>query len=229
MDYKWVKLSYFAIYKTLVIESEDLSIAEVAETIADNFANVDDIIDQESRTIPDKAMENISKELNDPSKIEEDTEIEDDSSTESSTSLSTTASTEAGNDGLDTREILLISFGSFFEALFIGITIYFFIMDKKTSGLIGCAVSVLIRKLALPRSFVSLWLFSNFNCHRLFLAWKRNIQWGRNRTNGIQCASCDDFRSNDNYSPCQMLQTYCENFFTKKSNWNDKFKLYEYS
>ena len=147
---------YFATYKTLVIESEDLSIAEVAKTIADNFANVDDIIDEESRTIPDKAMENISEELKYPSKIEEDTEVEDDSSTKSPTSPLTTASTEAGKDGLDTREILLISFGSFFEVLFIGAAIYFFIMDKKTSGLIGCAVSVLIRKLALPRSFVSL-------------------------------------------------------------------------
>ena len=128
-----------------------MSITEVAETIVDNFENVDEIIDEDSRTIPNNAMENISQVLNDTSKIEDNTE-EDNNSPINSTTPSppeltlTTASTGTENDGLDIREILLISFGSFFEALFIAATIYFFTIDKKTSGLIGCAVSVLIRK-----------------------------------------------------------------------------------
>ena len=127
-----------------------MSITEVAETIVDNFENVDEIIDEDSRTIPNNAMENISQVLNDTSKIEDNTEEDNDTQTESTTHppelTLTTASTGTENDGLDIREILLISFGSFFEALFIAATIYFFTIDKKTSGLIGCAVSVLIRK-----------------------------------------------------------------------------------
>ena len=148
------KLNFFkwSLVNFLVIESEELSITEIAERIVDNFENVDEIIDEDSRTIPNNAMESISQILNDTSKIEDNTEEDNESLIESTTpSLPeltlTPASTGTENDGLDTREILLISFGSFFEALFIGATVYFFTMDKKTSGLIGCAVSVLIRKL----------------------------------------------------------------------------------
>ena len=101
-----------------------------------SFNNVDEIIAEEVRLISNETMNNIKENIKEPEVEEEDEET--------TTPMTTTTTTETST--LNTHEILLISFSTFFETIFIVATVYFGVTGKKSSSLAACVISVLIRK-----------------------------------------------------------------------------------